>query len=468
MISLFGWHDFLYLLNLLKKMVHSMLRYPQFTIDEILAVLRRRRKFFFLPFIVISIVCISGAFLLPQKYKSSITMSVQKDAVLNPLVSYTMAVTAASDDRLRDFNEIVYSRPAVMSLIDSLGLNNKAQTNEEKEQLIKEVKESIETDLRGSDSFTINFFDPVPKRAQNAVRILSELFIKKRLELNNKENELAVEFFENKLNELGDKFEQSQYQYIETVKSRVLPGGDDYGFSSRISELDSHIGALEGKITNYQTALKILRNTSANLEDPNTLTNYHNVVLLDVPGSEELRAILTRFEDITKKYTSNFPGVRELQVKITDLTNRMKRTIESELTRQQNQSWDMQKQRSEAFSTIRSAEVSKNENEDVRSTYDVYNKLYNDMKIKLEQARTNRDLGEKGAQQYIVIDPPELPVRPAKPNKLLLIGGGIGLGLFVGFLSAGFMELFDSRIRTSRDVEMYDKPILAYLPASTE
>jgi uncharacterized protein involved in exopolysaccharide biosynthesis len=113
-----------------------------------------------------------------------------------------------------------------------------------------------------------------------------------------------------------------------------------------------------------------------------------------------------------------------------------------------------------------SAEVNKNQNEDVRSTYDVYNKLYNDMKVKLEQARTTRDLGEKGAEQYIVIDPPDLPVNPSKPNKFLLIFGGIAIGLFVGFLSAGFMELFDTRIRTTNDIEVYDKPVLAYLPAS--
>lgn len=440
-----------------------MFSYPQFTIDEILAVFRRRRRFFFFPFIIISVVSISGAFLLPQKYKSSITMSVQKDAVLNPLVSYTMAVKAASDDRLRDFDEIVYSRPTIQAVIDSLGLSEKTLTKKETEELVKEVKKNIVTELRGSDSFTINFFDPVPERAQNGARILSELFIKRRLEVNNKENELAVEFFENKLKELGDKFEQSQLKYIETVKSRIIPGGESYGLSSRISEQESKIGASEARITSYQTALKILRNAS-NLEDPNTLTNYHGVVLLNVPGGEELRSLLIKYEDLSKKYTSHFPDVRELQSKISDLTNRMKHTIESELTREQNQLWALQKQRSDAISTIRSAEVSQNQNEDVRSTYEVYNKLYNEMKVKLEQARTNRDLGEKGAEQYIVIDPAQLPVSPAKPNKVLLIGGGIALGLFVGFLSAGFMELFDMRIRTTRDVEVYDKPILAYLP----
>ncbi|MEW6193634.1 MAG: hypothetical protein AB1521_00580 [Bacteroidota bacterium] len=443
-----------------------MIKYPQFTIDEILSVLRRRKRFFLFPFIAISVVCISAAFLLPKKYMSSITISAQRDAVLNPLVSYTMAVRAASDDRLRDFNEIVKSRPTIFALIESIGVDKPFGTKEEKEEVIKAVRDNIETELRGSDSFTIDFFDSKPERAQKGAQILSDLFIKKRLEVNNKENELAVEFFENKLKDLGDKFELSQQQYIETVRSSVLPGGDGYGVSTRIGALESDIGGIEAKILSCQTALKILRSTSNNFGDQNTITNYYKVVMLDVPDADELRTLLNKYDDISKRYTPNFPDVKTLQLKISFLIDRMKHTLESELTRQQNQVWELRRQRNDAIGMVRSAEVNKNQNEDVRSTYDVYSKLYNDMKIKLEQARTTRDLGKKGAEQYIVIDPPQYPVNPSKPNKFLLIFGGIGLGLFIGFLAAGFMELFDMRIRTTHDVEVYDKPILAYLPSA--
>jgi uncharacterized protein involved in exopolysaccharide biosynthesis len=440
--------------------------YPQFTIDEILAVLRRRKIFIIFPFIIISAVCISGAFLLPQKYKSSITISVQKDAVLNPLVSYTMAVAYTSDDRLRDFNEIIYSRPAIEALIDSLGLNYLAVNEKEKEKLVEEIRERIETNLRGSDSFTIDFFDPVPARAQIAARILSELFIEKRLEVNNKRNELAVEFFENKLSELRNKFEENQQEYIASIKEQmdVMPT-DDYGLYSRVDKIASDIGIIDEKVERSQSALNMLRNATNDFTDRTNIETYHNVALLDVPYAEELRTHLNNYEDLSKKYTSNFPGVRDLQLKISNLTERIKNSLESELTRQQNHAFSLQRERGQTLGTIRSATVHKNQNADVRATYDVYNQLYNEMKIKLEQARTNRDLGAKGSEQFVVIDPPQLPTEPAKPNKLLLIGGGIVLGLFVGFLSAGFMELFDTRIRTSHDVEMYEKPILAYLPA---
>ncbi|HAB53222.1 MAG TPA: hypothetical protein DCE80_13810, partial [Ignavibacteriales bacterium] len=88
---------------------------------------------------------------------------------------------------------------------------------------------------------------------------------------------------------------------------------------------------------------------------------------------DQLRLLLNKYEDMSKRYTSNFPDLTALQSKISDLTGRMKHTIESELSRQQNQVWDLQKQSSNVIGTIRSAEVNKNQNEDIRSTYEVYN-----------------------------------------------------------------------------------------------
>jgi uncharacterized protein involved in exopolysaccharide biosynthesis len=442
-----------------------MLSYPQFTIDEILAALRRRKKFFLYPLIIISFTCISGAFILPQKYKSSIVISVQKDAVLNPLVSYTMAVTAASDDRLKDFNEIIFSRPAIQALIDSLKLDSQVTTAEERDELYNDVKNSIETDYKGSDSFTIDYYDSDPGRAKYAVQLLSELFIQKRLEVNNKRNEMTVQFFENKLVELREKFEKSQENYVGTVKAFLNKNPkDEYGINSEIDDISTKMRTIESRITSSQSALNILRNTSENLSDQGVLENYYTVTFLEVPDADELRSNLKQYEDLSKKYTPKFPEITELQSKILALIARIKSTLESELTRNQNQVWELEQDLSNAYSSMKSSVVHESENTDQRSTFDVYNNLYNEMKVKLEQAKTNRDLGKKGSEQFVVIDPPQLPISPSKPNRLMLIGGGLALGLFVGFLSAGFMELFDTRIRTTRDIEIFDKPVLAYLP----
>jgi len=440
------------------------MKYPQFTIDEILAAFRRRKKIFFFPFIVITVTCAAAAFILPRKYESSTTILVQKDEVLNPLISYTMAIAATSDNRLKDINEIIYSRPCIEVLIDSLGLRSKISNLSEEEKEIKNIKKKIITELEGSDSYTIHYFDEIPWRAQKAVRILSNYFITTRLAVDNKRNELAVGFFENKLDDLRNKFEQSQEQFLSVVKQQVnqLPVGDREAYSN-IDGFNGQISTAEQKFENERKALSLLQQYSDN--STSSMNKLYQVPLLNVPYSEDLSSLLKKYNDLSQKFTPMYPDVQNARGQISDLVVQIKSAIRNDLQNLQNQLWQTEKQRDAAISTIKEATLAKNQNGDVKSTYDVYQKLYDDMKIKLEQAKTTRDLGKDNAEQYTVIDPPQLPTSPAKPNRLLIIGGGFLLGIFMGFLSAGLTELFDTRIRTNNDIDVFDKPILAYLPA---
>ena len=443
------------------------MKYPQFTIDEILAAWRRRKRIFLFPFILIMFTCVAASFILPKKYESSTTIMIQKDEVLNPLISYTMAIAATSDNRLRDINEIIYSRPCIEALLDSLGLHSKIATLNDENKEIKKIRKNIVTQLQGSDSYTIHYYDEVPWRAQKAVKILSDYFIRTKLSVNNKRNELAVDFFENKLDQLRNKFEQSQQKFLDVIKQQVnqLPAGDREVYSN-IDEYNSSIGTSEQRLENDQKALNLLQQYSPN--NTSSISVLYQIPLLGVAYSADLNSMLKKYDDLSQKYTPMYPNVQNERSQISDLAVRMETAIKTEIQNLRSNIWQSEQQRNSAISTIKEATLSQNQNGDVKSTYDIYQKLFDDMKIKLEQAKTTRDLDKNDAQQYDVIDPPQLPTSPAKPNKLLLIGGGIFLGIFMGLLSAGLTELFDTRIRTNKDVEVYDKPILAYLPAHNQ
>ena len=85
------------------------------------------------------------------------------------------------------------------------------------------------------------------------------------------------------------------------------------------------------------------------------------------------------------------------------------------------------------------------------------------MKVKLEQAITARDLGTASASQFIVIDPALLPTKPTKPNRPQLVLAGLAVGLFLGFVTVLLKELLDTTVRTPRDIEVYQKPVIAFI-----
>jgi len=50
----------------------------------------------------------------------------------------------------------------------------------------------------------------------------------------------------------------------------------------------------------------------------------------------------------------------------------------------------------------------------------------------------------------------------------MIILGGLGLGIFIGFLSVVIKEMFDTTVRVSRDIEVYQKPVIAFITDGTE
>jgi uncharacterized protein involved in exopolysaccharide biosynthesis len=440
-------------------------RTAQFTIDEVQAILRRRRSLFLLPLILVVGACTIGAFLLPRKYESSTTILVQRDEVLNPLVSFTMAVSMASEDRLRSLHEIIYSQSTIELLIDTLGLNRGTLSDTEHDELVKEIRKNVTTERKGGESFTLAYLDTDPRRAQAAVSFLTHHFTTTRLAVENQRNEYAVQFYERKLEELRVKFEGSQHQVIATMRQRMneMPMGDRV-LHSRVEGADEEIGGLDYTLNTFQRALASLRSFPEGFGTEQGRRDLLDLQRPELPFGADLRSLCIKYEEYARRYTPKYPEVQKLEGQILELVQRMKIAVESEIARLQTRRWELEKKRTENIQGLQQTSVAEKQDQDKLSNYSIYQGLYDEMKIKLEQARTTRDLARKATDQFIVIDPPRVPTEPSKPNRPLIILGGLGLGLFLGVLSAGLGELTDTRIRTPYDVEVYSRPIIAYLP----
>lgn len=443
------------------------MRNAQFTVDELTGVLRRRKLAVILPAVLVITISGLGAFLLPKQYESSTTILMQESQTLNPLLSYQLALEMQPQDKLGDFDEIVYSRPTIEDLMDSLGMQGIMSNPYLKDMEIAKISKAIQTSRKGSNSFTISYYDTLPARAQKAVRVLSELFIQTKLEVENRKNDFTVNFFKKKAVQLRDKLQNSQAKLVAALQRHInqLPE-DDRTLYNDINKYSNDIAALEQSLKNYHDALQILdtaAKTSAN--EHIDLTKLYLIPLLDVPYSKELQKAVTDYDQLSQKYTEDYPDVQVAREKVAQLVGLIENAIRSEEIRKQDQIVSLEKNRHDAISSVQMATVANSQDQDLQSNFDIYQKLYNEMEVKLEQAQTNRDLGLNSARDYVVIDPPQLPVKPAKPNKALIIGGGFGLAIFLGLLSAGLAEIFDTRVRTPRDIEIFEKPIIAYLPS---
>jgi uncharacterized protein involved in exopolysaccharide biosynthesis len=184
----------------------------------------------------------------------------------------------------------------------------------------------------------------------------------------------------------------------------------------------------------------------------------------ELPNVDELRSLFAKYEEASRRYTPEYPDVLKLEDEIGVLLERMKVSIESALNQAQKKRWDLEKSRTQVIEELKKTSISSRVNQDKESNYESALKLYLDLKFKLDQARVAEAVGSEGANQFIILDPAYLPTRPTKPNRTMIAGGGIIAGLLLGIISAVIVELLDTTVRGPRQIEVYQKPIIALLP----
>lgn len=430
--------------------------------QEIRQAAKRRKKLLIITPVIFLLLSIGALFLIEPKYKSTTSILVQKEEVLNPLVLYQMAVNLASEDRLQSFNEIIYSRSTMLMLIDSLKLDSEITTESEKQKLISDIRENISTNSRASDSFEISYYDKAPVRARNGVELLANHFISTRLALENRRNNETVEFFQNKLDELEQLVGQQRDQIVSATTNlmKELPF-DSESLRARLQELDKESESLEWTIYQEEQKLAIINEYQTNTKEDRVQILY-KLPFDEVSYGNELSDLLVEYEDLSQQFTDSYPPLQAILVRISDVVNRMPTSIESKLHSMGRQKEELAVQRDRLMNDMEKSFIVNQRNNSRESDFSIYQELYNSMKVKLEQARMTRDIDDKASEQFIVLDAPFIPEKPSSPNKTLVISIGLLLGLMIGIILSGVAEVMDTTVRDDDDLE-FGKPIIAYL-----
>lgn len=441
----------------------------QVTIRDIITIFKRRILLFFIPVVLLTLMSIGGSYLLPKLYEVNTVILYQRNDVATPLLGLEFTSNMGAEDRIRMYREILLSRSVLDKLIDSLGWRKDIKSEQQLQVIFTSIAKRIEIANRSSNTFVIGFSDRDPYVAQQTVKILTSLLIETVSKVQTQQNENAVAFFEGKLKEIKEKLDENQRKLMAVIGNRVssLPeqGRTQY---LQIENIDRQINQIENQIAIYQQSLQTLQKVTQHLNISKDKEELYNLARNDIPFAQDLNALLKKYDEMLLRYTSEYPEVKKIENQIIPLLQRIKNSIDSDLIKKQSLKNEQEKIRQQLIDNMRDSYVSLRLNGEQESDYNLYKKLYEDMKVKLEQARTTRDLGYTTANQFVILDPPILPTKPTKPKKTQIVIAGFGLGIFLGLLFVIIRELLDTTIRTPRDIEIFQKPIIAYLTDGKE
>jgi predicted nucleic acid-binding Zn-ribbon protein len=351
----------------------------------------------------------------------------------------------------------------VEKLIDSLNLDRKVKSGLDKQALVSLTRNNIATSMPASDTFEITYYDSDPVRAHDGAALLTDHFIQTRLHLEKKRNNETVEFFEAKIDELEEIVDSQRDKILSSTTKRLkeIPV-DQTALQTRLHDIDRQLDQLEWKIIQEQSKLDNLNGFLSQDPQDFTVQPLYKLPLDEMPFGTKLSDLLGEYDQLRQQFTDNYPEVRSLRVQILEVSKRIPPAIESKLSNLKLQQKDLKSQRSSVINDMENSFIAAQRNKNQQSNFSIYQELYNDMKMKLEQARMSQDIGEKASEQFKILSPPYIPAKPTSPNKRFIIGMGVLLGFILGNVFMGITEIFDTTIRSEEDLEL-EKPIIAYL-----
>ena len=362
---------------------------------DYLKIICRRKWFLIIPLVIGIIASIIAGNTLPKVYRASTLILVEEGRIINPLIE-GLAVSTSTAQRLAVLREQILGWDRINQLIRNLNLAKDVRNQEQFEELVKRLRKHIQVRLHGHSIVSISYDGKDPQEAQNIVKTITDIFIAENLRQQNKQTEDAISFINDQLTLYQKKVKQSEISAMEDQLKKLL-----------VDSTEKHPMVIE------------LRRKIVAAEDDLTEGNYNLEASAIADSDAELQALKAELNQIRAELTTSSLDAEEGGANRTRLATASNERLYKLLLL-------------DRADKVAARDVSVNQ------------KLYNELLERLETAKITRSLeASKEGTTYTILDPARLPLKPIKPNKLLVLLMGMFLGACLGTGSIFSMEMLD-------------------------
>jgi uncharacterized protein involved in exopolysaccharide biosynthesis len=438
--------------------------------SHIPTILWERRWWIIVPALVGIAAALAAALLLKPIYQSSALMLVQSPQLPTEVIG--QANTAMVDRRMAAIRQQVTSRPDLVALIQRHGLYPDERGSKPLSTIIQTMRESITLTPAGglpSDqgnqrtiAFKLAFEYPEPVLAQAVAQDLMD----KILELDAAGNVEQATNTEQFLEEQARGLEQ---QILE-LEGQIGEVNARYG-----SVLANGMTVFGGSGGSYDVQIASLQRDNANLisqkEVAQRSDNRDPVVIQAETALAAARAI----------YADSHPDVVVARQRLAEARELAKSNVEKLPLDRLDQQIDFNNSQIAALRAAKAQEQAQTSAQiaaqssrplvqqqigSLQQRLQGLNQQYQTVQGRLMAARAGvRAEDEQLSERLSVVEPPIVPDEPIWPDRLLIIVGGIGGGLALGFLLAFAIELVLRPIRDPDSLtSLFGSPPLGVVP----
>ena len=472
-----------------------MNEHAQHPLDYLL-VLKRRKMWFVVPFLLSLATGIALVLLLPATYRSSARVAVAAPAVTRDLVPNGASLDR--DERLRALGQQLRSPTVLERVAREEGLTADRPLPDVAQELIDHISVELPAPIARAEpelnAFDIVYRDRTAERAQRITNRLAQVFVDEYSRSREMQAEGTAEF-------LGTQLRASQDR-IANLETRLR------------AAKETHMGKLpEQTVANLQTLSGMrqqLETTSNNIRSEQDRLSLlsHQIQMAKqgqyaapaAPGSPSMAspqqrvvALERELADARMKYNDNHPEIRILQDELASAKAEVAAIAQQpESARQQQLSSDPMYQQlvnDQNLTQLRIRALQRTEAQLQRDIVQYQQRVEATPMVEQELASVQREydfekenvkqLSEKHAtalvqeqlarsrdgERFSVLNAAYLPEAPESPNRLRLMLVATALGLALGGGLAFGREYLDRSVRDAGAFQAeFDVPVLAEIP----
>jgi polysaccharide chain length determinant protein (PEP-CTERM system associated) len=502
--------------------VLSVSRRPM-DVEDYIDVVRRHKSWIAGPAFAGLVLSVVAAFLWPDTYISEATIQVVPPQVPERYVPSN--VNSEMTNRINQMAQTITSRASLANLVNTHNLYRSQLQRKPLEDVIEEMKRdihisavtSLQTQQQGRapiSAFKVSFEYSNRQAAQKVAYDLTRGFIDENTRTLTNQSAATTDFLKDqweaakkRLDELENRMtefrlknagrlpEQLQAN-LQTLRSLETQLG---GVNDAISRIGQEKLLFENQIRIYRDQLSALgqggNTVTARAQDERLAQAERDVASMenalaalrqrykdthpDVKQAEAQLAMLQgRRDTVIKELAEKKPDARPAAPSQEDV--RGAQQLEAAISRMQAQiqvkdlelaeRTKEQKTLNDAINAynarIQSSPLMERDYAELSRDYDLAKARYEELNLKKSQSETataleNRQYGER----LEVLEAASLPQTPAKPNRLMIVGAGLGIGVMLGVFLTGAREMKDTTLKNLKDARAYTNlPVLGSVP----
>ena len=476
-----------------------MLGHRTLSLDDYLAILKRRWLLIAIPAIILPIVGLAISYRMTPIYTSQTLVIIDSPKVPDDYVK--PVVETNLNNRLASMKEQILSRSRLEPIIKQYNLGDPKGDMDtridsvRKDIEVKPIRSEIARD-GGLPGFFIYFKAGDPHTAQQVCRQITSLFLTESLKARQQSAEGTTAFIQEQLDDAKNNLDAQDAKLAAFQRENIgaLPEDQD-GNMNMLTTLNTQLDATTQEITrleqerSYREALLAQQGqgTVATPAEPGQKATPKLTGQATAEQAADLQRLQTELADLSARYTPDYPDVVATKRKIADLKKEISQNgtpaaasaggspvhVDSPAVQQlraQTRAIDdmiQQKRRVQAKvqgeigtyqGRLQASPLVSAKYKELTRDYTTAQQFYDSLLAKKNQSQMATELEhQQQGEQFRVMDDANLPDQPTFPNRTRFALGGLAVGIALGIAIVAFLEFRDKSLRSERDVWAFTK-----------